>query len=383
MAVRQGQSSYTPPKSIAQMEADLSSIVMFLGSDGDCVIGKQPDNKLTDFWSPMIGHRKFITDNEAISRISLGEWFAPWGYSRATFTKYGLSNNLFKQDYRTLLSRRTSVLVEHLISRLSQDRYPSCSTLIDREDDIKKHIEGLLRNGDRDVVIKNLWSASGRGVRFFNLDMGPDDAIEYAKRCLKADRGVVIEKKLERVAEFSYILFYKDGAIKYEGINTYHSANSGGMGWEIAGRQPFLPDMEKYKEEVAYGAKSLMEALTKTLAQTFYEGPIGVDAMLYKRCDDTIGLRPCTEVNMRYCMGHIAQKVKKLFAEGTPIKWQMSHFSSTSALRDFCEEQEKLYPTLLDDSGKITSGFFRLTAIGDTTQFGAFGWSGESGIVKV
>ena len=382
MAVRQDQPSYTPPKNVAQMEDDLSSIMMFLGSDGDCVVCKQPDDKLIDFWRPMIGQRNFITDKEATSRILSGEKFTPWGLSRATIAKYGLPNALFKQGYRLLLSRRTSTIVEHLVEQLSQGKYASASTLVDKEDKLKSLIDELRENSNY-IVIKSLWSASGRGVRFFNLDTETRNAIDYAERCIKADNGVVIENKLDRVAEFSYIFFYSEGQIKYDGINIYHSLDGGGMGWEIAGRQPFLPNLDKHEEGISSGAEYLKKALSDVLSTTGYEGPIGVDAMLYKNGDGQIMLRPCTEVNIRYCMGHIARNVAKLFAKDTPIKWQMSHFSEPNKWKDFCEEQERLYPTLFNSAGEITSGFFRLTPIGDTTQFGAYGWSGECGILKM
>ncbi len=382
MAVRQGQSSYTPPKNVAQMEADLSSIVMFLGSDDDCVIGKQADDKLIEFWKPLIGGRNFISDKEAALRISGGEGFAPWGISRATFVKYGLPDDLYRQEYRELLSRKTSVTVEHLIGEKTGDQYPPISKLIEREVELNSHIERLKEKGVKKVVIKSLWSASGRGVRFFNLEDEQNNAVDYATRCMRADEGVVIEKRLERVAEFSYLFHYTKGRIKYDGINIYHSSDNGGMGWEIAGRQPYIFDIAAYEEIVADGANNLGEALENMLSTTRYEGPIGVDAMLYKKNDGSISLRPCTEINMRYCMGHVAQKVARLFAKGTPIKWQMSHFSTPSKWKEFCEEQERLYPTLFNNAGEITSGFFRLTPIGETTQFGAYGWSGDSGVLK-
>ena len=36
-----------------------------------------------------------------------------------------------------------------------------------------------------------------------------------------------------------------------------------------------------------------------------YDGPLGVDMMLYRNTDGTIALNPCVEVNLRMTMGMI------------------------------------------------------------------------------
>lgn len=383
MAIRQGGLTYTPPRQIAQMERDMTPLVMFLGESGDHIIGHQPDEKFIEFWRPWIGERDFISSSEAAKLIAKGERFAPWGECRAVLNLVGQHDRARRWEWRNLMSRRSSVEVEKRVAGIMGVPSPAEPQTLEREEDAREWIETRSKSGD-EIVIKSLWSASGRGVRFFHTESETDAvaAIIYALNCLRADGAVVVERKLERVAEFSFLFNVKEGRTTYEGVNRYMSAESGSMGWEVAGSQPHLFDVSSFEDEITMAAEALSTALGETYGAEGYEGPIGVDSMIFRDTDGALTLRPCMEVNARHCMGHVAKRLARHFSAGTPIKWRMERFADSASWMAFCEEQTRLYPIEKDEFGFIKSGFFRLTGIDDGSRFGAFGWAGSEGMVN-
>lgn len=379
MAVRQDGKNYTPPRAIAEMERDLAPLMTFLGQDGDGIIGAPPDPALTELWARWFGTRAYIDEREAKSLVGSGDVIAPWGVSRDVSHRFGIVDAAGAWAWRNLLSRKTSVSVEWEageIIGLTPDANP---ILAQTEPELAKALSENAANGGR-VVLKSLWSASGRGVRFFQNNLGSGEAEAYGRKCLSADGGVVVERALRRLAEFSYIFTPEAGGLKLEGINRYHSSESGGMGWELAGPQPLMYDLSPHKHVIEAGAEALRHVIGRKANEAGYVGPAGVDAMIYETEDGRRKLRCCTEVNMRHCMGHVAIRLNGAFADDTSVRWRMGHFGSADDWLNFCGKESASHPIVLDERGQISSGFFRLTGIGSGQRFGAFGWAGENGI---
>ena len=380
MAVRQDRLSYTPPRQIAQMEHDLSTLMMFVAEEGDAVVSEKPDEELMTMWRQIFGNISFATQQEACSLIKNGMRFSPWGHSKASFNRFGIMEKAKGWTWREILSRRSSVAVERKFAEIAGVRLAANPLFADDYETLQKAVEENLLEG-MGIVVKSLWSASGRGVRFFSTEER-EQAMLYGENCLRADGGVVVEKRLKRIAEFSFLFDFKGGETKYIGINRYHSTASGNMGWEVHGPQPYIYDLSQLTDEITTAAKCLVKALTEILDGSGYEGPVGVDAMIHEEADGKIGLRACTETNIRHCMGHVAKGVTRAFAPETSIRWRMNHFGDKGEWDEYCREQSLADPIKRDENGLITSGFFRLTPLGSEIHFGAFGWAGENGVCK-
>lgn len=380
MAVRQDRDSYTPPRGIASMEDDLAALMAYVGSDGDGIVGQRPDDALLDFWAPVFGRRVYIGWDEASRRAKDGEPIAPWGMSRAELRKFGLTEKARDWQWRDLLSRRTSVETEWSLARMTGADPVANPMIVRTENELRSEMRERLRKGVG-AVVKSLWSASGRGVRFFR-EGDEADAVTYGINCIGADGGAVIETRLSRQAEFSYLFRVAGDDVTYEGINRYHSTDGGAMGWEMAGPQPNIPDLTPLADEIDEKAAILTEALRTVLGGTGYEGPVGVDAMTYRVPGRGVRLRPCTEVNVRHCMGHVAQGVLRGIADGVSVKWCTWHFGDDGEWDAFCARGMAEAPIVRDSQGRIVSGFFRLTTAGGGVRFGAAGWAGEMGVVE-
>ncbi len=366
MSVRQDGMNYTPPKTLAKMEMDLAPLMAFLTSEGDKIVGREPDDVVREMLARQKKGTRFIDIEEARKMVVSGEEFRPWGRSRSTMAQLGMKELARGWKWRDLLSRKTSVMVEKIVNG-KLGGVDAAEAVVTGDVGI---VSDYLKRGD--VAVKSLWSASGRGVRFYGR--GEESAAtEYAEKCICADGAVVVERKLERVAELSFLFWVGEGGVEYTGANAYRSGNGGAFGCEIIGAEAFdgiSSVCERWEEK--YGG-ALRGALEEALMGTGYRGAVGVDAMVYRDGNGGLGVRSCMEVNVRYCMGHVANEVKKMMADGAHGYWRIEKFGADGEWDDYCERMSRERPLEKDGNGLITSGFFRLTGLGRDVRFGACG----------
>ena len=130
-------------------------------------------------------------------------------------------------------------------------------------------------------------------------------------------------------------------------------------------------DWQKYYSQVRLG-------IEQVLSGSGYHGPFGVDAMLYR---DDLGrhhLRLCTELNIRYTMGHIGHALSPRLSPSTSATWGMQYFKNDNDWLSFAREQSALHPLILDSDGLIQSGFFRLSSLSPDKRFAICGLANTS-----
>lgn len=363
MAVRLNTTTYQPPKHLAKFESDLASLMMFIADVDDYVVAKQPDYELLNFWFSDNNIPHFCNYQEAKKLIQRGYNLEPWGQCRQIYHQFGDIDNFVKFDEksRELHSRLSSHLLEKQIS----NEYNSISERINDIEKAQKIIE------KSNCVLKSLWSSSGRGVIIVNDNKHCLSATTWAKDKIESEGSIIIEKYLKRVCEFSF-LFKIDNNIKYIGLNYFEADEAGRFGHELIGFNP----MKNVGFDTDWDlpiANQLIDAMHQLHWEEKYNGNIGIDAMAYIDDNDKIKIRPCTEANIRTCMGNINNSISKHFAEGTIAKWQIERFESDNEWNYFCAEQSAKYPIKRNEIGLITSGFFRLTSLDEKMRFGAWG----------
>ncbi len=362
MSVRSDAFNYTPPQNVATLEHDLASLMMFLtnGPD-DVVIVDRPDERLLDMWFEASQVPRFSSIDEAKSIVTT-ENFCPWGICRSAYHQMGLKTEARNWHWRDFFSRKTSVDIEKLLPSDAN------AQLINNVESFEKYISSL--ETTESIVIKSLWSSSGRGVRFFHLANEHETCRDYVGKCIKADGGVVLEKKLCRIAELSFI-YNADGAFD---VNIYHSSDVGTFGQEYLGVDRLKNFNDNLPVDWLQTAKQQLDnAINNVVRQANYEGPIGIDAMLYRTASGSVALRMCTEINVRHTMGHIGCAIANRFAQGTRAMWQMTYFRNAGEWDSFVEQQESLRPLHRNAEGQIVSGFFRLTPLSHNAHFGVSG----------
>ena len=168
-------------------------------------------------------------------------------------------------------------------------------------------IERLLQHGE--VLIKAAFACAGR--RHLRVRAG-DDYQSWLRRTINMHGGVAVEPWLDRVLDFSaHYEMRAEGRVDVIGMAEMENDAAGRfMGVQVYPKWGTGMDRELREflfREVGingfYG-ESIPAALAELLKG--YVGPVGVDAMVYRRGDGSLGLRHVIELNVRMTMGRVA-----------------------------------------------------------------------------
>lgn len=370
MAVQNNSVSYQPPLRLQEFERAMSSLMMFISQEGDCVVGEAPDDELLLFWKERgVYLPQFVSKNDAISLIKDGAILIPWGGSRQLYYSYGLKqeSEQYTDLMRCFFSREMSVVLEDTVCRLCQGRnnlkqydIEERSVLVTERDIMERRV----KMGN--CVVKSLWSSSGRGVQLVREQCHIEPAIVWARGKIRHDGGVVCEPFYKRLGEFTTLIeIYEDGRIEYLGTNYFEADEAGRFGKELIGQKILT------REEEQEVAQILIEAMSRLNWVEKYIGKIGVDGMVYNDKHGERKVRICTEVNMRHTMGNINLSVARCFSPKVKATWQIEQFDNAMSWARFCKEMVSRFPLILDDKNRIECGFFRLSSLG--YNYGAWG----------
>lgn len=280
--------NYTPPKNVVAFRNALAALPIWLAEPGDNIIA--PD--LDPAWLEATGLNVGLAA-EGNPR--------PWGWSAAaveTFKSHGVSGPFPDiEKLRRLSHRRTT--------RLLYDKLPG----LDYERPLE--ITDIARLPDTDqIVLKAPWSCSGRGV--VDCSGMARKAIEKrAADTIRRQGSVMVEPKLAKVRDFAMLFKSHHGRVEYHGLSLFFNSTATAYGGNVVAPE------EELAAELGIGglhhiANAVAAALTDILGAD-YEGPLGVDMMLYgtdrKIC-------PTVEINLRYTMGFVALALQRRFGRG-------------------------------------------------------------------
>lgn len=369
MAVQNNSVSYQPPLRLQEFERAMSSLMMFISQEGDCVVGENPDDELLLFWKERgVNIPQFVNKNDAISLIKDGAMLVPWGGSRQLYYSYGLKHKSeqYTDLMRCFFSRELSVVLEDTVCRLCQGRKDLKQYDIEERSELVTEsdiMECRVRKGS--CVVKSLWSSSGRGVQLVREQCHIEPAIVWARGKIRHDGGVVCEPFYKRLGEFTTLIeIYEDGRIEYLGTNYFEADEAGRFGKELIGQNILTREEEQEVGQI------LIEAMSRLNWVEKYIGKIGVDGMVYNKQGER-KVRICTEVNMRHTMGNINLSVARCFSPKVKATWQIEQFDNAMSWARYCKEMVSRFPLVLDDKNRIERGFFRLSSLG--YNYGAWG----------
>ncbi|MBT8037378.1 MAG: ferritin-like domain-containing protein [Verrucomicrobiae bacterium] len=194
------------------------------------------------------------------------------------------------------------------------------------------------RRAGGDVLLKAAHACSGRRHKRLPAGNSEDELLPWLKNTLAAHGGVVVEPWLNRVMDFSVLYEMKAGAhpqgdaakhspgrqathADFIGMTQMENDDAGRfLGTRIdpkwaSGIDPEVAEFLFREAKVTqwYREKIPME-LPKLLSG--YTGPVGVDAMVFRRADGSLGLRHIVELNVRMTMGRVAFEFYKKLSPG-------------------------------------------------------------------
>lgn len=310
---------YYPSKIARRLSADWAMLPMLWAEKGDVVywpddkkeMSQSEEETMRNSGIRMVRRREMTPRFwEGITRIE------PWGWDALVchqLAKMGAPARLLPsaerlEQIRMLSARHTTTAVlPRLIDGLRAQGVPVTgeSYIARDEEEVMRLVSKYGR-----VVVKSLWSCSGRGV--FTIDDCPTPSDEgRMSKLLRTQDALEVEPRYEGVMDIALEFDAQaSGDVIYRGLSLFLTSPGGGYKANVVAKQEVLqsrlfqscPVLEAHFQ-------TLSRECEKVLSEVIggrYEGPLGVDMMVIKGDEGKLLLHPCIEVNVRRTMGYVA-----------------------------------------------------------------------------
>ncbi len=335
LALSHGGAFYTPPPNVRTMERDLA--------------------KLADYFIPS-------------GAVSYNPFAPIWGWDATLVRKLKLCgfSNLPSpaqlEKIRALSSRKTAVTTLRILKDSLGDKWPLCG-----ESTLYNSVETFCLPQGK-FVLKELWSGSGRGLRFVDGCVSPQQ-LNWALRCIKTQGGVVVEPYYDKICDFALEFIVAETAVEYCGLSVFrNSSNNAYAGNLLMPQNRLWSMMETHFSHAFYSG--LVNALLPILHEKFvgnYLGPLGVDMMVVND-GGQLAVHPCVEINVRRTMGMLSLHLSSLVNKDHKAEFKLLYDKNSAQLEAKCQAMQK---PGYDSDGKLTNGVLFLTPIMADTHFTA------------
>lgn len=371
LALANFSANYTPPASALKIARDLAILPLWYAPDGAKIVAEGDENNrfLQSIQHLFTINASLIPFSE-IGRVLTGK-IVPWGWNPLLRKKLS-EVNVREEDLpslETLKRVREYSGRQYAVKMLRE--LSAASDFFCGESHFFTTLENVLLFLDSqsgNCVLKMPNSGSGKGLIWI-LGSITDKQIDWVKRVLKIQGGVVAEPVLNKARDFAMEFYADNGNIRFAGYSLFRSAASGAyLGNELISNENIEETLSQY---IPVDILSQVQwLLLKKLSHYFprYTGYLGVDMMVCETADGYF-LQPCVEINMRMNMGMVARIFYDRF---------VSPKSTGSYTVDFFEKQGEslahhqkmttLCPLVIED-GKIKSGYLNLTPVVQDTNY--------------
>lgn len=193
-------------------------------------------------------------------------------------------------------------------------------------------LEDWIKRNQGHSVLKSCFGLSGRGNVLIN-EINPK-VLAFCKKEWAKKLPVIAEPWVERTLDFSTQWLIGPDSINYLGATKLINSTSGSYLGTMTGGEKLIPEV--YLSEHMSNAKELL-----LMAQQMgFKGYAGVDAMVYKKGQETL-LQPIVEVNARMTMALAA------------ILIQQKVFLNQSVFFEYVKIKAGLLPIYLQTSNKV------------------------------
>lgn len=304
LALAHGAHNYTAPPFARRFRHDLRLLPAWVAPAGSCIA--VPDD------APIDEDKRWLSDHHLdvtpihISQIDdLGPCrIHPWGWDatlRYQLQQVGISLDYLPNDVqldwiRCLSHRRTTVAVHQALG----EAFSPCPVELSTNEEVVAFM-----HQHPGCYLKMPWSGSGKGIyRVIDPD-GDTHVLRWIDGALKRQGSLLCELGLDRVQDFAIECECRDGKIRLTGYSVFDSDFHSQFGTgRVAPMEELHQQLLQQYPALDPVVNEVIKALDNIIAP-HYNGPLGVDMMLYRDENGTIALNPCVEVNLRMTMGMV------------------------------------------------------------------------------
>lgn len=312
--------SYSASKYIKIFESNLATLPMFFADVNDIVlVDELPNSQFIETMHSLgftIPHFEIKTDflkNSLSGKYKLNT-LKPWGWSKATHTLFRLVKHEFEHVnacsnwnpmLRELSGRHTAANVlqdvlenknHPFISKTAIPKVLTNTNSIPKLFEISKH-----------WVLKSPWSSSGRGLMKISSERFTANEQTWAQGIIDEQGFIMIEPWHNKVFDFSMLFSVSSDDISPLCFSTFKTNDKGQFigSYVHWSHENVLSKMGISNAEIETISQTIAHSLQKQSFNTYYEGWIGVDAMMIEE-NGIFKIHPCVEINCRYTIGHVA-----------------------------------------------------------------------------
>ena len=305
---------WQPDKSALALEHDLEALLLGCCRRDDAVLMRRPPSiaHLTSLKNAGYELPEILSTGTPAGRKLGG--LRPWAWSPDAVEKLrpyadDVSPNM-EQRWREALppewfSKEIGLRLERALGPV-----PETGVLVREVEPALAEITRLLVSGQ--ALLKAPMSYAGRGHLRVNAASDPAKTRGWIENTLAGHGGIVIEPWLDRMLDFSALYEMKAGGeVSLIGLTRMENDAAGRfLGIRVSPKWGTLlePEAALFLFREAKVMEIYQEQIPPLLGKLLpgYIGPLCVDAMLYRRTDGSLALKPVVEMNVRLTMGRIA-----------------------------------------------------------------------------
>ena len=304
LALAHGAHNYTAPPFARQLRFDLRLLPAWLMPAGAYIA--IPDNAPIDedlLWLKKHHLEVIPVPISQIADLSPCR-IHPWGWDAALryqLRQVGISSDSLPSDeqlewIRRLSHRRMTIAV-HQALRDGFSPHPvelsDCEAVLE------------FAKANPGCYLKMPWSGSGKGIYRVIDSQGDRHVPRWIDGALRRQGSLLCEVGLNRIQDFAIECECSCGKTRLTGYSVFdsdfHSQFGTGRVAPMNELHQFLLGQYPHLDEVV---ENVLSALDNIVA-AHYDGPVGIDMMLYKQENGVVALNPCVEINLRMTMGMV------------------------------------------------------------------------------
>ncbi|MDA8563275.1 ferritin-like domain-containing protein [Mariniblastus sp.] len=387
-----GEQSAKEQALLAQLGRDLETVMVLMAKPDDILLVQSlPSQELRKHWVDAVltvPEFQMYDKVEDLSQRRLHN-FAPWAWTPASHQLVAMTKgqpSAWKPQHADLY--RKSWAANRLKTWLIDEGDDACDSVRDdlafgdmstagvavfRTDEVSQALKELDAAGYSTALIKQDLATSGRGQRRLKSNESLTKADQQWIASALTHGPCVVEPYLDRVLDLSYLwrLDHGETDAKFLGWTRpivtegrrYAGARLGDLfsDCEVEVRKFLLADRCVRLRKLA---DWLQQYLVPELSSVGFEGPFGVDAIVYRDQDQQLRLKPMVELNPRMTMGHVALALERKLAPGVRAKFRIL----TRPEWDRFSKSERSAPVTFNQAKRWTSGFVRLSEVNPSTK---------------
>jgi len=304
LALAHGAHNYTAPPFARQFRHDMRLLPAWLAPAGSFV-AVPDDSSIEDDRRWLLDHQLNI---EPVTVSQIGDLgtccIHPWGWDatlRHQLLQAGVLPEYLPTDeqldwIRRLSHRRVTIAVHEALGK----QFSPCPVELDNYSDVQDFI-----TNHPGCYLKMPWSGSGKGIYRVIDPQGDNHVPRWIEGALNRQGSLLCEVGLDRIQDFAIECECIGGEINLIGYSVFDSDFHSQYG---AGRVAKKEDLHKSLLQQYPALDQVVESVLSALEDIIaphYNGPMGVDMMLYRDESGSIAINPCVEINLRMTMGMV------------------------------------------------------------------------------